>query len=153
MRLPNNLEESIFVTRPNRFAAVLDVNGERVTAHVANSGRMHELMIPGTCMYLTPVSHATRKTAYDLTLVEIDGVIVSADARLPLPLVDEAIAGVRLPQSVVGSTWNACRRLSVRDIEALSCSLCSETTPPISLLTTRPIPSSERHLDRLWQTG
>jgi len=98
LKLPNNLQEAVFVTRPNRFSAVFDLNGRRVTAHVANSGRMRELMIPGTRMFLAQVSSETRKTAYDLTLVQIDGVLVSVDARLPLPLVHEAITEGRMPQ-------------------------------------------------------
>jgi sugar fermentation stimulation protein A len=39
-----------------------------------------------------------RKTAYDLTLVEVDGCWVSVDARLPNDLVEEALRRNRLPQ-------------------------------------------------------
>ena len=50
-------------------------------------------------MYVMPVPNSEhRKTAYDLTLVEYGGVLVSVDSRLPNRLVGEAIDGGRLPE-------------------------------------------------------
>ena len=68
-------------------------------AHVANSGRLAELLHPANTVFLAPVAPAGhRKTHYDLALVEVGGVLVSADARLPNALVQEAVAAGRLPQ-------------------------------------------------------
>ena len=52
MLLSSHLEEASFITRLNRFAALFDLKGQQVMAHVANSGRMAELLIPGTRMFL-----------------------------------------------------------------------------------------------------
>ena len=99
MRLDHDLREAIFVDRPNRFLALVRLDGGEVLAHVANSGRLRELFVPGTPVFLTPApAAADRKTAYDLTLVEVNGVLVSADARLPNPLLAEAIEQGRLPE-------------------------------------------------------
>ena len=56
MRLSSHLEEAIFITRLNRFAALFDLQRQRVMAHVPNSGRIAELLIPGIRMFLTPAS-------------------------------------------------------------------------------------------------
>lgn len=37
-----------FLRRPNRFLAVMELGGQEVLAHVPNTGRCRELLIPGT---------------------------------------------------------------------------------------------------------
>jgi sugar fermentation stimulation protein A len=86
------------VRRLNRFAVEVAVGEALATAHLANSGRLHELMVPGAPVLLVPRASPTRRTAYDLALVCIDGVWVSADARLPNALFREALAEGRLPE-------------------------------------------------------
>ncbi len=98
MKLAPNLQEAVFISRLNRFAALFELNGQRVTAHVPNSGRMKELLIPGTPMFLTPASKEGRKTAYDLILTQLEHTLVSADARLPNQLVHEALEACRLAE-------------------------------------------------------
>ncbi len=98
MRFPP-LVEGRFIKRLNRFAALVDVDRKEHLAHVPNSGRMGELLVPGYRVLLAPApASATRKTAYDLALVDIGDALSSADARLPNKLLAEAIAEDRLPQ-------------------------------------------------------
>lgn len=93
-----HLTAGVFVRRVNRFAALVSVSGADVLAHVANSGRLEELLAPGNPVLLTPiVGLEERKTHFDLTLVRIDGAWVSADARVPPALVREAFLERRLP--------------------------------------------------------
>ena len=66
------LVEAQFLTRLNRFAALVLLDGREVMVHVANSGRMRELLQPGNTCYLSHHSGSHRKTAYDLILVAID---------------------------------------------------------------------------------
>ncbi len=98
MRLPA-LVEGRFIKRLNRFAALVDVDRREYLAHVPNSGRMGELLVPGCRALLAPVpAGAARKTAYDLALVDIGGgALCSVDARLPNKLMAEAMAEGRLP--------------------------------------------------------
>ena len=98
MDLPANLVEGRFKIRLNRFLALVDVNGREVAVHVANSGRMHELLFPGNRVLINPQRGPNRKTHFDLALVDVGCALVSADARLPNTLVAEAIAQGRLPQ-------------------------------------------------------
>ena len=93
------LKEAQFVTRINRFAALVTCDGREVMAHVPNSGRMTELLSRGAAALLTPApARSGRKTAYDLTLVEYEGKLVSVDSRLPSLLLREAIDSGSLPE-------------------------------------------------------
>ncbi len=99
MKLHPELREATFVRRLNRFAALMTLDGEEVLTHVANSGRLAELLTPQNPMLLAPApSTAKRKTRYDLALVEAGGVLVSADARLPNAIASEAIRKGRIPE-------------------------------------------------------
>ena len=93
MHLGYDLVEARFLRRVNRFLAAVELEGRETGVHVANSGRLHELFVPGASVWLKPAPGAGRKTAYDLSLVQAHGVMVSADARLPNALVAEAVAG------------------------------------------------------------
>ena len=98
MRLPAELKPAIFKERLNRFAALVEVDGREAVAHVANSGRLRELLVPGYRVLLARRHGRHRKTAYDIQLVELPHGLVSADARLPNGLVYEALAAGRLSQ-------------------------------------------------------
>ena len=100
MQLGPGLVEGRFLTRLNRFAALVEVDGEQVLVHVANSGRMRELFVPGYRVLLKPQPGEHRKTKFDLALVDLGFSICSADARLPNALVAEALQLRRLPQFV-----------------------------------------------------
>lgn len=88
--------EGRFVARDNRFRVTVQVAGREVWAHLPNSGRLGELLVPGRRVLLVERSGAKRKTGYDLGLVEMDGHWVSVDARLPNDLVAEALTAGRL---------------------------------------------------------
>ena len=65
-----NIHKAIFVSRPNRFIAECLIEGEKVIAHVKNTGRCRELLIPGVTVYLDEPKGINRKTKYDLVAVE-----------------------------------------------------------------------------------
>ncbi len=98
MKIRGPLVSGIFVRRDNRFRATVEVDGRAVAAHVPNSGRLWELFLPGRRVLLRPAEAAHRKTSYDLVMVDVDGRLVSLDARLPGPLVAEAVREGRLPE-------------------------------------------------------
>ena len=90
--------EARFLQRVNRFAATVDLDGEETLVHVANSGRMRELLVTGRRVLLRAAAGDHRKTAFDLAMVDLGHALASADARLPNRLVYEAIRDGRLPQ-------------------------------------------------------
>lgn len=85
-----------FLRRLNRFAALVEVGGRRVLAHVANSGRLRELFVPGARVFLKARARAGRRCPFDLALVRAGGTLVSADARLPNALLAEALRAGRI---------------------------------------------------------
>ena len=98
MRFPP-LIEGRFIKRLNRFAALVDVDRREYLAHVPNSGRMRELLVPGFRVLLVPAPQGTnRKTSFDLALVDTGSALSSADARLPNKLLAEALNQKRMPQ-------------------------------------------------------
>ena len=70
-----------FLSRPNRFLAHVMLNGQEVVCHVKNTGRLRELLIPGTQVILQhhPDAAASgRKTEYSLIGVAKLGTGVTA---------------------------------------------------------------------------
>lgn len=61
--------EGIFIDRPNRFIAHVDIDGVINTVHVKNTGRCKELLLPKTSVRLEVSHNPNRKTLYDLVAV------------------------------------------------------------------------------------
>lgn len=89
MRFPP-LVPARFLRRENRFRVRVWLDGREVAAHLPNSGRLHELLVPGRTVYLTSRPRRDRKTQWDMLLVDVGGRLVSVDARLPPRLLLEA---------------------------------------------------------------
>ena len=90
VKLSSDLVKGRFHRRLNRFSALMDISGKVEMVHIANSGRLGELLIPDYEMLLTPVNGVHRKCPYDLTLVDTGKTLVSLDSRLPNLLFEEA---------------------------------------------------------------
>lgn len=73
----NSYVEGIFKNRPNRFIAEVEVDGILVEAHVPNTGRCKELLVPNAKVYLLPSDNPKRKTKFSLHFVLNNGVLVS----------------------------------------------------------------------------
>ena len=97
VRFDSKLVEAKFIRRLNRFAALVEIDGDEVMVHVANTGRMTELLTPGRRALLRPANKPERRTAYDLMLVDLGFTLCSTDSRLPPRLVEEAFLEGRLP--------------------------------------------------------
>ena len=86
----DNIKKAIFLRRPNRFIAEVDINGRREIVHVKNTGRCKELLIPGCEVWLTSPGTPDRKTTYDLVAVRKDtGVLFNIDSQAPNKVVKE----------------------------------------------------------------
>ena len=85
--------DGIFVDRPNRFIAYVEVNGAVETVHVKNTGRCRELLLPGTAVRLEVSDNPKRKTKYDLVAVHKQGLgWVNMDSQAPNKVVGEWLA-------------------------------------------------------------
>ncbi len=68
-----NIVAAEFISRPNRFIAVVKVDGKEETVHVKNTGRCKELLISGSTVYIEKSENPVRKTKYDLISVLKNG--------------------------------------------------------------------------------
>ena len=78
-----NIRPARFLSRPNRFIAKVDIDGQEETVHVKNTGRCRELLVPGRRVWLEEGANPNRKTQYDLIAVDKDGLLVNMDAQAP----------------------------------------------------------------------
>ena len=86
----NNITPGIFLKRPNRFIAEVEIDGQKETVHVKNTGRCRELLIPGCEVWLTEPGTPGRKTKYDLVAVrKSSGVLFNIDSQAPNKVVKE----------------------------------------------------------------
>ncbi|MEX2681268.1 MAG: DNA/RNA nuclease SfsA [Candidatus Sigynarchaeota archaeon] len=73
-----------FIDRPNKYLvrAQLD-GGQEIEAHLADPGRLKELLFPGVRGWVVQARGPKRKTSYDFIAVDHGGNIVSVDTRVP----------------------------------------------------------------------
>lgn len=82
--------DGIFLDRPNRFIAHVNVNGAVETVHVKNTGRCKELLLPGAAVRLEVSDNPKRKTKYDLVAVRKQKLgWVNMDSQAPNKVVGE----------------------------------------------------------------
>lgn len=91
IRIEGRTVRGVFQERPNRFSAFVKVEDKILLAFLPNPGRMHELLIPGTEVFLIESLKENRKTSYDLIGVSYNDQRVSVDSRVPNKLVLEAL--------------------------------------------------------------
>ena len=84
-----NIVEGAFLSRPNRFIAYVDIQGETCKVHVKNTGRCKELLTDHAKVYLEKSDQPGRSTGYDLIAVEKQGRIINMDSNAPKAAVHE----------------------------------------------------------------
>ena len=77
------VKRAVFLRRPNRFIAQVELEGAEETVHVKNTGRCRELLVPGAAVYLAVGTNPNRKTRYDLIAVEKGDRLINMDAQAP----------------------------------------------------------------------
>jgi sugar fermentation stimulation protein A len=90
MRLPASLIAGRFISRPNRFAAWIEVEGTAVYCHMPNPGRMVELLHEGVAMWVEPRPGTERRTTHQVVLARHGETMVSLVSGLPPELFLEA---------------------------------------------------------------
>ncbi len=87
----NNILKGTFIFRPNRFIAMVDIDGAVHTCHVKNTGRCRELLVKGATVILQESDNPLRKTKYDLISVYKDERLVNMDSQAPNKIFAEHI--------------------------------------------------------------
>lgn len=89
-----NVIKATFKERPNRFIAKVEIEGKEAVAHVKNTGRCRELLVPDCEVYLAVSDNPSRKTKYDLIAAEKkreDGttLLINLDSQIPNDAAEE----------------------------------------------------------------
>jgi sugar fermentation stimulation protein A len=66
-------EKALFISRPNRFVLTCKLRGKRVNAFLPNPGRLSELLLPETPIYLEKTSNPDRSLHYTAVALEREG--------------------------------------------------------------------------------
>ena len=107
------IERAVFLERPNRFIAYVELNGQKETVHVKNTGRCAELLVPGASVYVQRSANPDRKTKWDLIAVEKGSRMINMDSQIPNRVVQEWIEGGALFENVTQirpeTTWGNSR--------------------------------------------
>lgn len=152
------LEDAVLIQRLNRFAAQVRWRGQTALAHVPNSGRLRELMLPGARLRVWPAPPG-RRTACTLKMVEKDGVWVTVDAQLTNDLLEEAVRtnrvrgcedvmGLRREVAYGSSRFDlACENAQGRHLVEAKCSTLR--VGDLALFPDAPTPRGCKHLREL----
>lgn len=79
----NNMVPGVFLARPNRFIAHVEIDGAIQIVHVKNTGRCRELLQPGTRVWCQHWDNPNRKTKYDLIFVQKGERLICMDSQAP----------------------------------------------------------------------
>ena len=85
----NKIKSGIFISRPNRFIAYVNIDGITEKCHVKNTGRCKELLIFGVTVYLEEALNLNRSTRYSLVAVQNGSLLINIDSQAPNKVVHE----------------------------------------------------------------
>ena len=87
-----NMTPGIFLSRPNRFIAHIELDGAVEVCHVKNTGRCRELLIPGCTVWCQRSDNPSRKTKFDLIAVQKGDRLINMDSQAPNKAAGEWLA-------------------------------------------------------------
>lgn len=85
----SNIQRAIFLRRPNRFIAHIEMDGREEVCHVKNTGRCRELLTDRATIYVEHHDNPNRKTKYSLIAVEKGDLLINMDSQAPNKVVGE----------------------------------------------------------------
>lgn len=98
----SSIKKARFLSRPNRFIAMVELEGQELPVHVKNTGRCRELLVPDATVYLEPSGNPSRKTAYSLVAVDKGSLLINMDSQAPNQVVEEALRQGWIPPGLHG---------------------------------------------------
>ena len=78
-----NMCPGVFLSRPNRFIAHVEIGGREEVVHVKNTGRCRELLPSGAKVWCQRSDNPNRKTKYDLITVQKGERLINMDSQAP----------------------------------------------------------------------
>lgn len=78
-----NMVPGVFLARPNRFIAHVEIDGTAEVVHVKNTGRCRELLGAGARVWCQKSDNPSRKTKFDLIAVRKGSRLINMDSQAP----------------------------------------------------------------------
>lgn len=75
--------QGVFLSRPNRFVAHVQIDGKTEVCHVKNTGRCRELLPAGAEVWCLESGNPARKTRFDLITVRKGERLINMDSQAP----------------------------------------------------------------------
>jgi len=95
VKLGFRLFKGVFIRRLNRFLAEIELDNERVLAHLPNSGRMLTVLSPNCEAYVKAATSPNRKSRYTMFAVKRGDIPIIVDTRfankLTKSLIDKSL--------------------------------------------------------------
>ena len=79
----DHMVPGVFLSRPNRFIAHVEIDGKVEICHVKNTGRCRELLPEGAKVWCQRADHPNRKTKFDLITVQKGQRLINMDSQAP----------------------------------------------------------------------
>lgn len=88
----SDMSPGVFLSRPNRFIAHIEIDGQKEIVHVKNTGRCRELLPAGAQVWCQKSTNPNRKTKYDLITVRKGSRLINMDSQAPNQAAGEWLA-------------------------------------------------------------
>ncbi|MDR7485426.1 MAG: DNA/RNA nuclease SfsA [Armatimonadota bacterium] len=158
--LPQPLHPAVFERRANRFAARLRLkDSRRIYAHLPNSGRMTDLLVPGARCLIHVVPASGRRTHGTMCLVRHGGRWVGLDARLPNVVFEAMLQAGGSPPFTRVRSWRREIRVDGARIDfalatadgtwLVETKSCNRVEGGVALFPDGPTARGTRHLEAL----
>ena len=141
-----------FLERPNRFTVLVEVKGSVRKAHISDTGRLEELLIPGAAVLLSP--NPRGKLDYKFVAVEKEGEWVllntSVHSKIARKIMEIGLLGFR-PERIQSEYHFGSSRIDFLVngnmlVEVKGCNLAKNDT---CLFPDAPTERGKRHLEEL----
>lgn len=96
----NRIKKATFVSRPNRFISIVELDGQKVKCHMNNTGRCKQLLHPGCEVFVLESDNPDRKTSCDLVAVKTPHGVVNMDSLAPNRLFGEWAASGNFKEEI-----------------------------------------------------
>ncbi len=87
-----------FVKRTYRYMGVVENKGTEERVYIANPGRLKELLIKGSPVFIKKADDPKRKTQFDLLSIQPEKPIVCIDTRVPNWIFEDHLSNNKLKE-------------------------------------------------------
>ncbi|MEM2524559.1 MAG: DNA/RNA nuclease SfsA [Candidatus Methanomethylicaceae archaeon] len=101
MKIDGEIFEGEFLERLNRFTVVIKYFDKKIIAHLHDTGRLEELLIPKRRILFRKVHGKKRKTEFDVLAIKSNSSWVITDSRMPNIIVKKLIENNTLKYEIL----------------------------------------------------